>query len=117
MGFLSDLLLGTEGQAQKKNEAGAKKAQSVLDSSYAFGESSLLKGLTALDAGKTAALGNLAKYGQQATNQILASKAQTDAANSARPRSSGGCDQVRCGQAGSRTGCLCFCPAPDARRR
>jgi len=80
-GFLESLLLGTENEAQKKNEASTVSNMAALATQYGFGQSQLFKGLAALNKGYTNAQGILAKQGQTATNQILASKKQTDATN------------------------------------
>lgn len=90
MGFLKDMLVGTEGAAMKKNMASAAWLKGMLGEKYAYGQDALLKGLTGIDAGFDQASGVLSQQGQFATNAILASKAQTDASNKQALLASGG---------------------------
>jgi len=81
MGFLKNMLDGGQGEAQKKNEANAAWLKGMLGTQHAKGAGYLQSGMQALDTGYAAQKAMTAKYGEQATNQILAQQKATTAAN------------------------------------
>jgi hypothetical protein len=81
MGFLKNMLDGGAGEAQKKNEANAAWLKGMLSTQHAKGQGYMESGMQALDTGYAAQKAMTAKYGEQATNQILAQQKATTAAN------------------------------------
>ena len=77
MGFFKDFLFGTQGAAEKKNEANAAALMSTLGTQYGYGEAQLLKGIAGLETGFANAAGLLSEQGLAAKNQILATQQQT----------------------------------------
>jgi hypothetical protein len=76
-GFMKDFLFGTQGAAEKKNEANAAALMSTLGTQYGYGEAQLLQGIAGLETGFSNAAGILSQQGLTATNQILATQKQT----------------------------------------
>lgn len=81
MGFLKNMLDGGAGEAQKKNEANASWLKGLLGTQYGQGSDYLQQGMQALDTGYQGQKAEVSKYGEQATNQILAGQKATTGAN------------------------------------
>lgn len=81
MSFWKNLLDGGVSQAQKANEKNAAIQAATLGQQYGLGESSLNKGLAALDSAYGAQKQSISQYGQQASNQIIEGGVAQNAAN------------------------------------